>query len=107
MNSKIKRSVVLAVVVSLTAAVSFAQSPGKATYEHRCLACHGADGMASNGIGKVMKIRPVTDPAVKRYSRAEMIDLTRDGVGKMQAYKGDLTDQQIKDSVNYFRSFMK
>jgi hypothetical protein len=36
-----------------------------------------------------------------------MIELTRKGVGKMQAYKDDQTDQQIKDSVAYFRSFIK
>jgi len=31
----------------------------------------------------------------------------RDGVGKMQAYKGELTETQIKDSVDYFRTFLK
>ena len=107
MNSKIQCSLVLAVVTALTPAVSFAQSTGEAVYKHKCLTCHGADGMAAAGIGKILKVKPVTDPAVKMYSRAEMINLTRTGVGRMQAYKGDLTDQQIKDSVDYFRSFLK
>jgi mono/diheme cytochrome c family protein len=71
------------------------------------MACHGGVGMANSGIGKIMKVKPVTDSLVKKYTRAEMIDLTRNGVGKMQAYKDHLTDQQIKDSVAYFRSFIK
>ena len=54
-----------------------------------------------------MHVKPVTDPSVKKYTRAEMIDLTRNGVARMQAYKDDLTDQQIKDSVDYLRSFIK
>jgi len=33
--------------------------------------------------------------------------MVRDGAGKMQAYKGDLTDAQIKGAVEYFRTFMK
>jgi mono/diheme cytochrome c family protein len=98
---------ILAVVASLASAVSFAQSTGEAIYKQRCMACHGGDGMANSGIGKIMKVKPVTDSLVKKYTRAEMIDLTRNGVGKMQAYKDDLTDQQIKDSVAYFRSFIK
>jgi len=107
MNSKIRFSMVLAVVASLAPAVCFAQHPGKAVYEHKCLTCHGADGMASSGIGKILKVKPVTDPYVRKYTRAEMIDLTRNGVGRMQAYKGDLTDEQIKDSVDYFCLFIK
>lgn len=107
MNSKFQFSIVLAVVVLIASAASLAQSAGEAIYKKKCLNCHGVDGMASSGIGQVMKVKPVSDPDVKKYSRAAMIDLTRNGVARMQAYKGDLTDQQIKDSVDYFRSFMK
>jgi mono/diheme cytochrome c family protein len=107
MATKTQCSIVLAVAASLAPAAIFAQSAGKAIYEHRCLACHGADGMAGAGIGKIMKVRPATDPAVKKYTRQEMIDFTRNGIGKMQAYKNDLTDEQIKDSVDYFRLFIK
>ncbi len=107
MNSKLRFSFALAVVASLAPAVCFAQSAGETIYKQRCLNCHGTDGMASSGIGKIMHVKPVTDPSVKKYTRAEMIDLTRNGVARMQAYKGDLTDQQIRDSVDYLRSFIK
>lgn len=36
-----------------------------------------------------------------------MIEATRNGVARMQGYKSELTDQQIKDAVDYFRSFIK
>jgi hypothetical protein len=55
----------------------------------------------------MMKVKPITDPEVKKLTEPGMIQLTRDGVGKMQAYKGELTETQIKDSVDYFRTFLK
>jgi hypothetical protein len=58
-------------------------------------------------VGKTLKVKPITDPSVVRYSEAAMIEATRNGLGKMQAYKGKLTDAEIKDSVARFRSFMK
>jgi len=36
-----------------------------------------------------------------------MIEAVRDGMGKMQPYKGKLTDAQIKDAVTQFRTFLK
>jgi mono/diheme cytochrome c family protein len=36
-----------------------------------------------------------------------MIAITTNGEGKMPAFKGKLTDAQIKDSVSYFRSLAK
>ena len=36
-----------------------------------------------------------------------MIAATTNGMGKMPAFKGKLTDAQIKDSVAYFRTFAK
>jgi len=55
----------------------------------------------------VMKVKPVTDAEVRKMSEPEMIEATRAGMGKMQAYKGSLTDAQIHDSVLYFRTFLK
>jgi hypothetical protein len=52
-------------------------------------------------------VRAATDPAVKKMSEADMIAATRNDVGKMQPFKGKLTDEQIKDSVDYFRTFVK
>lgn len=96
-----------ALAVLMAGAVCLAQSPGAEVYKQRCLNCHGIDGMANSGIGKLMRVKPINDGEVKRISEAAMIEMTRNGVGKMQAYKGDLTDAQIKESVEYFRLFIK
>lgn len=80
---------------------------GAELYKTKCQMCHGATGMADSGAGKAMKVKPVTDPDVKKMPEAQMIDAVRKGMGKMQPYKDKLTDVQIKDSVAYFRTFIK
>jgi mono/diheme cytochrome c family protein len=98
---------VLAVLVTFACAVSFAQSSGEAAYKAKCLICHGASGQANSGIGQIMHVKPLTDPEIRKMTEAEMIEMTRNGIGKMQAWKGELTDAQIKGSVAYFRTFLK
>lgn len=102
------RMIALALAVAVAAAAAAAaQETGAGIYKTKCQACHGPDGMASSGVGKAMKVKPVSDPAVKSMSEAEMITAVRNGAGKMQPYKNSLTDAQIKDAVEYFRTFLK
>jgi cytochrome c6 len=106
MRKSIRSSVALAAILSMAGVVSFAQS-GEATYKAKCQMCHGATGMADSGAGKAMKVKPVTDPEVKKISEADMIKATENGMGKMTAFKGKLSDAEIKGAVEYFRSFIK
>jgi mono/diheme cytochrome c family protein len=106
MRKSIRSSVALAAILSMAGIVSFAQS-GEATYKAKCQMCHGATGMADSGAGKTMKVKPVTDPDVKKMSEADMIKATENGMGKMTAFKGKLSDAEIKGAVEYFRSFIK
>jgi mono/diheme cytochrome c family protein len=85
---------------------ALAQS-GADIYKSKCQMCHGATGMAESGVGKAMKVKPISDPALRKMPEAQMLEAVRNGMGKMQAYKDKLTDAQIKDSVAYFRSLMK
>src|SRR5579872_3761613 len=103
---KIRTHFVLAAIFSLAGVLSFAQS-GEATYKAKCQMCHGAAGLADSGAGKAMKVKPVTDPDVKKMSEAEMIKATENGMGKMTAFKGKLSDAEIKGAVEYFRTFIK
>jgi mono/diheme cytochrome c family protein len=106
--SNLSRNSVAAILVMLLAGtVSFAQSSGEATYKAKCQMCHGEKGLADSGAGKSLKVKPATDPDVKKMSEEQMIDAVRNGSGKMQAYKDKLTDPQIKDAVGYFRTFAK
>lgn len=90
--------------VAMTAA---AQTPGADVYKAKCQMCHGGTGMAESGAGKAMKVKPATDPEVKKMTEAQMMDAVRNGMGKMQPYKDKLTEAQIKDSVTYFRTLVK
>ena len=103
MKKSIRSQVALAAVLSMAGVAGFAQA-GQDTYKAKCQSCHGATGMADSGAGKAMKVKPVSDPEVKKMSAADMIAVTTDGKGKMPAYKGKLTDEQIKAAVEYYRS---
>ena len=81
-----------------------AQAPGEATYKAKCQMCHGADGMAATPAGKSTKARPFNDPDVLKMSDDDLIAVTTNGKNKMPAYKGKLTDAQIKDLVAYIHT---
>jgi len=106
MRKTIRFQVTLAAVVLLASAVGFAQS-GEATYKAKCQSCHGTAGVPNPGIAKAMGVKPATDPSVKSKSEAQMIAVTTNGDGKMPAFKGKITDPEIKASVDYFRSLAK
>jgi mono/diheme cytochrome c family protein len=91
----------------MTGAVGFAQSSGEATYKAKCQTCHGAEGVPNPGIAKSFGVKPASDPSVKSMTEAQLIAVTANGKGKMPAYKGKLTDAEIKASVDYFRTLAK
>ncbi len=107
MTKRMQIRVALAAVLAMAGTSGFAQSTGEALYKAKCQMCHGATGMADTGAAKAMKVKPINDPSVKDLSEAKMIEAVREGMGKMQPYKGKLTDAQIKDAVTHFRTFLK
>ena len=92
----------IAILASSIVIPAFAAS-GADTYKAKCQMCHGAAGQGN----AAMKVKPITDPSVKSQTEAQMIAAVTNGSGKMPAYKGKLTDAQIKDAVSYFRTFLK
>ena len=58
-------------------------------------------------MAKAMGVKSVTDPAVKSLTEAQMIASTTNGKGKMQPFKGKISDAEIKSSVDFFRTFIK
>ena len=69
---------------------------GKSIYDTRCSACHAPDG--SGGVGPALK--GVAD----RLSEADHIAVVTDGRGAMPSFKGQLSEQEIKDVVAYERT---
>ena len=107
MSKTIRMQSALAAVILLSGAVGFAQTSGEATYKAKCQSCHGAQGVPNPGIAKAMGVKPASDPSVKSLSEAQMITDTTNGKGKMPAFKGKLSDAEIKASVDYFRTLAK
>ncbi|MGA3370771.1 MAG: cytochrome c [Terracidiphilus sp.] len=102
MTKRIRSLVVLAAVVALAGAVGFAQSGGEATYKAKCAACHGAAGTPSAGMAKMMGIKAVSDPDIKKLTADQMAAAVKNGKGKMKPIAG-LTDAQIKDVVAFYK----
>lgn len=107
MKGKTHRRAAVAAVLMLAAAGCLAEAPGQAIYTSKCQMCHGAAGMADSPAGKAMKVKPISDPEVKKFTEEQMIAATKDGMGKMKPFKDTLTDAQVKDAVSYFRTFLK
>ncbi len=104
MTNAIRSLAVLAAAVCMAGSMSYAQSAGAATYKAKCQMCHGATGAADTPTAKMLKVMPVSSPEMKKLTEADMIKATADGKGKMPAFKGKLTDAQIKDVVVYLRA---
>jgi cytochrome c6 len=107
MTKRMRSQLVLALVVAVAGSVGFAQSGGEAVYKANCQSCHGSSGTPNPGIAKSMGVKPANDPEYKSVSEADMIAAVKNGKGKMKAFGGKLTDAQIKDSVEFFRSLAK
>lgn len=104
MTKTIRSLAVLAAAVCLAGSMGFAQSSGEATYKAKCQMCHGAKGAADTPTAKMLKVLPLASPEMKKLTEADMIKATTDGKGKMPAFKGKLSDAQVKEAVVYFRT---
>jgi mono/diheme cytochrome c family protein len=101
MTKTIRSMAVLAATVCLAGAMGFAQSSGEAVYKANCQSCHGSNGTPNAGIAKMMGVKPATE---YKSSEKDQIEAVKNGKGKMKAFSGKLTDDQIKQSVEYFRT---
>jgi mono/diheme cytochrome c family protein len=80
-----------------------AQQSATDTYGHKCAVCHGQDGAGNTAKGKKAHVKNVH--ANMKDSEADMIKAVTDGKGDdMDSYKGELSADQIKDLVAYYRS---
>jgi len=106
----VKNALYLAVIGLMAALMTFSTTSaqtGADTYKAKCQMCHGADGSGNTPAGKAMKAIPFKSPELMKKTNAELITATEDGKGKMPAYKGKLSDAQIKDVVAYIRTLQK
>lgn len=89
------------------APVARGDDAGATLFKQKCAACHGADGKGDTSMGKTMKVRDLGSADVQKQTDAQLTDIIVNGKGKMQPYKGKLTDDQIKQAVSFVRSLAK
>lgn len=108
-----KTLVTVGMVLSLSATALWAQD-AKALYEKNCVSCHGATGKGDGPAGKFLKPQP-KDLSTALVGKADdqIVKVINAG-GKenglsalMPAFKGKLTEDQIKEIVQYVKSFAK
>ena len=88
---------------------------GKAVYEKACMECHGVGGRGQPGDWRIRDADgyypppPLDDSAhAWHHPTAVLLQVIRDGSpqgeGKMPAWKGKLTEQEMQDVVAYIKS---
>jgi cytochrome c6 len=85
----------------------WAQKDAPPLFKAKCSVCHGADGSGNTAIGKALKLRDLRSTDVQKQTDAQLTTITRCGKGKMPAYMGKLSDEQIKHLVEYMRSLAR
>jgi cytochrome c6 len=79
-----------------------------ALFKSKCAACHGPDGSGNVPMGKTLGVTDLKADAVQKQTDAQLTDSITNGKGaKMPAYKGKLTDDQIKGLVGFIRDLAK
>jgi cytochrome c6 len=103
----VRWTTLIAASVFLLSISTRAADDAAALYKTKCAACHGADGSGNTAMGKAFKLRDLGSDEVQAQTDAQLTAITSDGKGKMPAYKGKLTDDQIKELVGYIRTLKK
>jgi mono/diheme cytochrome c family protein len=110
MRSFIQASVAKLILASVPLVFVFSaavRADGAGDFKAKCAMCHGADGTGSTATGKALKVRDLGSADVQGQTDAQLNDIVTNGKGKMPAYKGQLTDEQIKELVAFIRSLAK
>lgn len=71
---------------------------GEELYQYACLACHGPGGQAQ---GSAM---PLTG-TLERFEPNEVVEIIRDGRGRMPAFENRFDDEEFADLVAYMATF--
>ena len=97
-----RKTLFVALIIMAFAGAAFAD--GAAVFTGKCAMCHGKGGAGDTGMGKSMKLRDLGAVDVQKQTAADLTKIIADGKGKMPAYKGKLSDNEIKGVVTFIRT---
>lgn len=81
-----------------------ARTSGADTYQQHCATCHGGDGKANTPRGRR---KNATDLTKSTVSTAQGIRIITNGRELMPAFKGTLSEAEIRDVMAFVREFRK
>jgi len=98
----------LAALLGMTAGRADAQTKSASdVYLDKCAVCHGADGAGKTAKGKKLKVKDVRE-TVGKLTAEQMADIVTNGKPPdMDAYGKELSGDQIKQIVDYYRGLAK
>jgi mono/diheme cytochrome c family protein len=97
-----------AILLALASSGSLHAQDAGALFKTKCAACHAADGSGSGAMGKQLGVTDLRSDDVQKQTDAQLNNSITNGKGKkMPAYKGKLTDDQVKGLVGYIRELAK
>jgi cytochrome c6 len=95
----------LASCIALGLAAPAHAADAKALFVAKCASCHGPDGKGQTAMGKKLGAKDLTG---LHESEAAITKVIEDGKPpKMLAYKGKLTEEQIKALASYVKGGLK
>jgi len=106
MKNILRASIMVLALALVFSVYSFADA-GADTFKAKCAACHGATGAGDTTMGKNLKLRDLGSADVQTQSDDDLTTTISKGKGKMPAYDGKLTKEQIGDIVKFIRSLKK
>lgn len=91
----------LAVAIFASMALPLFAADGAAIFKAKCAGCHGADGAKTMA---AMGIKPINTPATTGKSTDALVTVISKGQGKMPAFAGKLSDDEIKAAANFVKT---
>jgi cytochrome c6 len=107
------RTLTYATIATLLASSVFGQSskgsngPGAEVFREQCIGCHGPDGRAQTETGKKVGAADLTSDSVQKETNSSLSKIVQDGKGKMPAFEGRLSDDEIRAVVAYVRELAR
>ncbi len=92
---------------ALASAQGMASSPGATLFKSKCAMCHGPDGAGKTMMGERLKVPDLRSEEVQKQTDAQLTEAIDAGKGKMPAYKGKLTPEQVGQLVAEIRDMGK
>src|SRR5216684_2979280 len=102
-----KRAITIILSFCLLSLLAAQGADPKTNWANNCMQCHGPDGSANTSMGKALNAKDLTNAQIQssftdvQAATAIKDGVTKDGMTKMIAFGGRLTDEEIKALVAY------